>query len=130
MLDALFTCLAIAVTDGDTFRCRTADLAPGVTAEMPIRLRALAAPESDERGGTAATAALRAVLADGRVACVFVELDRYDRIVADCRTARGDVAARMIGTGRARHCPRYGRPDLARLPQNTSLPLPGYCRRR
>jgi endonuclease YncB( thermonuclease family) len=106
------------VIDGDT-------LAIGA---VRIRLHALHAPEMDELRGREAREAMRRIVGKKPVTCQAVDRDRYGRIVADCRNAEGrDLARAMIEEGVARHCPRYGRPDLEGLPTN-GLDLPGYCR--
>lgn len=106
------------VIDGDT-------LALGA---VRIRIHALHAPEMDAPGGHAAREAMRRLVGRKPVTCRAVDRDRYGRIVADCRTADGrDIARAMIEAGAARHCPAFGRPDLAGLPAN-GLDLPGYCR--
>ncbi|MCL5776442.1 thermonuclease family protein [Limibaculum sp. FT325] len=118
-------CIAVAsdlrgvprVIDGDT-------LALG---DVRIRLHALHAPEMDEPRGREAKAALAAIVGRKPITCRAVDRDRYGRIVADCQNADGrDLARAMIEAGAARHCPRYGRRDLAELPDN-GLKLPGYC---
>ena len=62
------------------------------------------------------------------VICNVVDTDRHGRFVADCilDSDGADFAEVMIRAGKADHCPRFGRPDLATIPAN-GFTLPGYC---
>jgi len=106
------------VVDGDTL----------TLGQERIRLHALHAPEMGELRGREARDALRTIVGRKPITCRAVDRDRYGRIVADCQNYEGrDLARAMIDAGAARHCPRFGRPDLRGLPAN-GLTLPGYCR--
>jgi len=87
----------IKIRDGDTF----------CLPDACIRLWGVDAPERAEPGGSAATAALTALIADGWVRCVGRGRS-YDRTVGLCRDEAGrDVAAEMVQRGWAWDWPRY-----------------------
>ncbi len=88
------------VIDGDTFYLNS--------VETRIRLWGLDAPERSEKGGNAATRALREIAHGQRVTCKEIDIDRYDRIVGQCFLNDGrDVTALMIESGKAREYVRY-----------------------
>ena len=102
---------------------------------LPIRLNGLAAPEHDEPGGSAATAAMTALVL-GREVCCDLNGDRtYDRCVGGCYLDDQDISEIMVRCGLARDCPRFsgGRYRAVELQAaagatiGTSYPLPGYC---
>ena len=117
------------VRDGDTI----------VVGTMPVRLNGLAAPEGDEPGGEAATAAMVA-LVDGRT--VRCELDgsrTHDRCVAVCYLEGVDIAEALVSAGLARDCPRFSGGRYAVVEAQAAAGgatirkdyrLPGYCRGR
>lgn len=87
------------VRDGDTIE----------VAGVPIRLGGLAAPESDEPAGRAATVAMRR-LVDGReLRCELNGERTYDRCVGVCYLGGKDIATKLVREGVARDCPRYSR---------------------
>ena len=94
-----------------------------------VRIRALHAPEVDEPGGTAAKEMAALAVFGEHVVCTVFDTDRFGRLVADCTMSSdgADFAEVMIRAGHAAHCPAYGRPDLASLPDN-GFKLPAYCR--
>ncbi len=88
------------VTDGDTFRI--AGLKPA------IRVWGLDAPEKKQRGGSAATQAMRGLISGKTLTCRIRDVDRYGRIVGQCFLPDGrDIAAEMIRMGVAREYCRY-----------------------
>jgi endonuclease YncB( thermonuclease family) len=95
--------------DGDTFGARV-HLWPGLDMTTKVRLRGIDAPElkaqcADElRRAEAATAALRARLAEGGVTISNIGPDKYQgRVVADVATQRTpSVSAALIAAGHAR----------------------------
>ena len=122
-LSALIFCVAITVTDGESLRCDT----PRGWNDVPLRIRALHAPAAGEPGDVAAAAALQA-LARPPLVCAVVAEDARGRLVVDCVLSDGrDLAASMIRTGTAAHCPALGRPDLSLIDQPDLGPLPPEC---
>lgn len=88
------------VTDGDTLR-------QGGTR---YRIWGIDAPERDEPGFAAATAAMEALIAGRALACEDLGPDRYGRTVVRCLLPDGrDLACTMIATGTAEDYPRYSR---------------------
>ena len=76
--------------------------------EPAIRIWGLDAPETDEAGGSAATHALKDLIGGQTLTCVIKDVDRYSRIVAQCRLDDGrDIAAEMIRLGVATEYCRY-----------------------
>lgn len=88
------------VVDGDTFWISTAD--------VRIRVWGLDAPETDQPGGSAATATLSRLISSQTLACRQRDIDRYGRIVGQCFLPDGrDITAVMIASGAAREFCRY-----------------------
>ena len=82
------------IVDGDTFWINGQD--------VRIRIWALDAPETDERGGPAATAKLTRLISGQELACRERDIDRYGRIVGQCFLPDGrDITAAMIESGTA-----------------------------
>lgn len=95
-----FTAQVQRITDGDTFRM--------YELEPAIRIWGLDAPETDEAGGIAATHALKDLIGGQTLTCVIKDVDRYSRIVGQCRLEDGrDIAAEMIRLGVATEYCRY-----------------------
>lgn len=98
--------------DGDTFEARV-HLWPGLDLVTRVRLRGIDAPElkaacADEyRKAQAASAALRALLAEGEVTIFNIGPDKYSgRVVADTATRRTpNVSDALLAAGQVR---RYG----------------------
>ena len=90
------------VTDGDTFHL--SGLAPA------IRVWGLDAPERKQTGGSEATRAIRSLITGATLDCQVRDIDRYQRIVAQCFLPDGrDIAAEMIRMGVATEYCRYSR---------------------
>ncbi|MBO9707999.1 MAG: thermonuclease family protein [Caulobacter sp.] len=108
---ALVACTAPAVHDGDTLRC---------DGER-VRLFGVDAPEL-KRGKTPAEPFADAArlelerLTRGRVACRFVDRDRYGRFVGKCWSSTSpDVNAAMIRSGLASEYRRYSKGLYAKV---------------
>lgn len=90
------------ILDGDTFTLSG--------ESRRIRVWGLDAPEWNHRGGSAATATLRRLIAGKRLRCAVLDIDRYGRLVAQCFLPDGrDIAAEMIRSGAATEYCRYSR---------------------
>ena len=90
------------VTDGDTFHL--SELNPA------IRVWGLDAPERKQLGGSEATRAMRGLITGATLDCQVRDIDRYQRIVAQCFLPDGrDIAAEMIRMGVAMEYCRYSR---------------------
>ena len=110
------------IRDGDTIEVEG----------VPIRLTGLAAPESYESGGSAATTAMREIVSEagGRLRCELTGETSHDRQVGICYTPDGDdIAALTVARGVARDCPRYSGGAYRQFETDASrgLPLPDYC---
>ena len=92
------------VVDGDTFWISTAD--------VRIRVWGLDAPETDQPGGSAATATLSRLISGQTLTCRQRDIDRYGRIVGQCFLPDGRRHHR--GDDRERH--RAGVLPLLRKP--------------
>ena len=90
------------VVDGDTFKLSG--------QSQSIRVWGLDAPERNKAGGSAATAALKALISGQTLNCVVVDIDRYQRLVGQCFLPDGrDITAAMIMTGTATEYCRYSK---------------------
>ena len=88
------------VTDGDTFQL--SGLSPA------IRVWGLDAPERKQAGGSEATRAMRSLISGATLDCQVRDIDRYNRLVAQCFLPDGrDIAAEMIYMGVATEYCRY-----------------------
>lgn len=97
--DPLSNGMAQAI-DGDSLRL----------AGRELRLKGIDAPEFNQtcqrdgkeaRCGREAHVALRKLLARAPVTCVGYEYDRYNRLLATCRSLGVDIAAAMVRSGMA-----------------------------
>jgi endonuclease YncB( thermonuclease family) len=99
----------LRVLDGDTFAARVR-LWPGLDITTKVRLRGIDAPEMkarcrEERNlAEAARDALKAILVEGELTVLRVDLDKYGgRVVADAATTRTpDVSQALVAQGLAR----------------------------
>lgn len=90
------------VIDGDTFALQG--------ESRRIRIWGLDAAEWNRPGGGDATATMRQLVSGQRLQCQIRDVDRYDRIVAQCFLPDGrDIAAVMIRAGVASEYCRYSR---------------------
>ena len=88
------------VTDGDTFHLSGLDPA--------IRVWGLDAPERKQAGGSEATRSMRGLITGATLDCQVRDIDRYQRIVAQCFLPDGrDIATEMIRMGVATEYCRY-----------------------
>jgi endonuclease YncB( thermonuclease family) len=90
-----FSGRVVRIVDGDSFRmdCCGED----------IRLWGIDAPEWNGRGGPAAAAALRTLVAGRSLSCRKRDADRYGRIVGQCALEDGsDLGRRLLQTGTVR----------------------------
>jgi len=88
------------IADGDTFRIDTRG--------ESIRVWGLDAPETDQPGGSAATAELARLIGGQTLQCRQRDIDRYGRIVGQCFLPDGrDITAAMIASGTATEFCRY-----------------------
>ncbi len=71
------------VIDGDTFET--------ANRKHPVRLANVDAPEKNQPGGTAATAALRRLIQGQQVSIDTVARDKYSRSVAKVKVGRQSV---------------------------------------
>jgi endonuclease YncB( thermonuclease family) len=95
----------VSVTDGDTLWVRIQGVA------MEIRLSAVDAPESDQPYGSRATAELRSLVKGRQLVLVFVDVDRYGRIVADVWADEISINQEMVKRGAAWFYAQYARRD-------------------
>jgi len=94
---------AIAV-DGDTLKLHG----------QLYRLWGIDAPERGEPGGSAATRALRAIIARQRLTCDVLDTDRYDRPVVRCSLPDGsDPACILVARDHAEDWPKYSKGHYA-----------------
>lgn len=80
------------VLDGDTFRTES--------RKNPVRLANVDAPERRQRGGAAATQALRQLIKDETVTIDPVARDSYGRTVANVKIGRRSVNKAVRERGR------------------------------
>ena len=108
--------------DGDTL----------VLNNLYIRLNGIAAPELDEKGGTAAKSAMSQLLFDKNIRCSLSGQKSYQRHIGTCWIGKLDIAASIIADGKARDCPRYSLNRYRALETNNSklLVLHSYCIRK
>lgn len=91
------------VIDGDTI---TVQLQSG---PIKVRLDAIDAPESNQPGGTAATAALARLVANRSVELDVTTQDRYERLVAQVTVNGRSVNEQLVKDGHAWVFRRYAR---------------------
>jgi endonuclease YncB( thermonuclease family) len=93
----------IKVNDGDTFHARI----QGVV--MEFRLADVDAPELDQPYGSQSRDELRSLLRSQQLVLVFVDVDRYGRIIADVWVGDRYINQEMAQRGAAWFYPRYAR---------------------
>jgi endonuclease YncB( thermonuclease family) len=95
---AFIILLGALAVDGDT-------LSAGGQA---VRLWGIDAPEMDRRAGRRAARHMRQLIEGAELTCRIKDVDRYDRIVAQCFNPQGqDLACLMVGAGHAQDWPRF-----------------------
>ena len=85
------------VIDGDTF----------VASGRKIRIWGIDAPERGTPLFRVSTMYLETILQDPKLACKFVEKDRYKRDVMQCYVSGSDIAGMMVQMGMAKDYTRY-----------------------
>jgi micrococcal nuclease len=68
---------------------------------VTVRLHGIDAPEVAQPGGRDAVAALAALVDGKQTVCTGTKRDDYNRLIATCNAASGDVGAQLIQQGRA-----------------------------
>lgn len=113
-------------------RGRTIDGDTIAVGGVTVRLKGVAAPELQERGGAAAAAFMRDLIEGEIVVCELTNERSWGRRVGVCRLRGDDVGGALIAAGLARDCPRFSGGLYASIEPRPAreLPLPGYCRRR
>jgi len=95
---AFIILLGALAVDGDT-------LSAGGQA---VRLWGIDAPEMDRRAGRKAARHMARLIEGAELTCRIKDVDRYDRIVAQCFDPQGqDLACLMVGAGHADDWPRF-----------------------
>ena len=101
-----FTATVQRVTDGDTIIVRTNDF-----EDIKIRLYGIDAPESKQKGGAEAVAALRPL--QGQIVTVTeMDTDRYGRTVGLVELDGVSVNLGLVAQGHAWHYPQYCKQEL------------------
>lgn len=111
----LILCLLLAVSDGDTVRCRTE-----VGVER-VRVFGLNCPELRDPSGPEAKRALVNLLR-GKIEIERKGRDRYGRTVAVVYANKRDVARRLIASGTCREACRFSRNAYAACATGTPQP--------
>ena len=93
----------VSVTDGDSFHARV----QGVV--MEFRLADVDAPEFDQPYGSRARDELRSLLQGQQLVLVFVDVDRYGRVIADAWARDVYVNREMAARGAAWFYAHYAR---------------------
>jgi endonuclease YncB( thermonuclease family) len=104
------------VRDGDTI----------IVDGLPIRLKGIAAPESNEPMGRESTLALRA-LVGRKLVCMLSGEVSYDRMVGWCSLVGLDLGDMQLAAGLARRCPFFDPGHRYPDTPASTLPLPTYC---
>jgi micrococcal nuclease len=100
----LLTLTGAVAIDGDTLKLDG----------QRYRLWGIDAPEPSETGGSAATRALRAIIAGQVLACDVLDIDRYGRPVVICRLPDGrDPSCDLVAGGFAEDWPKYSKGHYA-----------------
>ncbi|MBP3221268.1 MAG: thermonuclease family protein [Neisseriaceae bacterium] len=94
-------CVAVKVSDGDTFTCRKQG------RNMQVRLADIDAPESGQAYGNQARKALNKLIYKQMVTLKNTKQDKYGRTVATVYSGSTNVNLAMIEQGYAWHYERY-----------------------
>jgi endonuclease YncB( thermonuclease family) len=93
----------ISVADGDSFRARIQGVG------MEFRLYAIDAPERDQAYAKQSREALQSLLGKHELVMVFIDIDRYGRIIADVWADGVHVNRELVARGAAHFYPEYAR---------------------
>jgi endonuclease YncB( thermonuclease family) len=93
----------ISVADGDSFRARIQGVA------LDFRLYAIDAPERDQAYAKQSRDVLQSLLGKRELVMVFVDIDRYGRIIADVWAGGVHVNRELVARGAAHFYPEYAR---------------------
>ena len=85
------------VLDGDTIE----------VGGVRVRLQCLHCPEAGERGGSAATSAMRGLTSGHHVSCSLTGQRSHERMIGTCYAVETDLTAAIIRQGVCARCPRY-----------------------
>jgi len=95
---AFIILLGALAVDGDTI----------TAGGQAVRLWGIDAPEMDRRAGKRAARHMRQLIEGAEITCRIKDVDRYDRVVAQCFNAQGsDLACLMVSSGHAIDWPRF-----------------------
>ena len=94
-------CVAVKISDGDTFTCRRNG------RNMQVRLADIDAPESGQAYGNQARKALNKLIYKQMVTLKNTKQDKYGRTVATVYSGSTNVNLAMIEQGYAWHYDRY-----------------------
>lgn len=96
---------------------------------IKVRLKGIAAPESNQLGGKEAADFLQQFAQGRPVRCVLDGIKSQEGEVGICYVDGQDVAGAVIKAGVARDCPAFsgGRYRAIERPQSMRLPFPDYC---
>ena len=98
---------------------------------LPVRLNGVDGPETNERGGRAATIWMKKLVLRRSVRCWLNGEKTYDRWVGTCYIGdEQDIGALAIAAGQARDCPRFSGGKYTKFETQASRKLPShsYCR--
>lgn len=101
------SCNVIAVTDGDTIKCLTAD-----KKQIKVRLNQIDAPESKQDFGTKSKQALSDLIFGKDVIIKSAGIDRYQRTLGTIYVDEQDINLEMVKLGMAWVYTQYAK-DLA-----------------
>lgn len=97
-------CKALAITDGDTFSCLTAQ-----HQQIKVRLAEIDTPERRQPYGEKAKQALADLVHGKQVSLQVVDKDRYKRTVARVHQGSVDVGRELVNRGAAWVYRQYNR---------------------
>lgn len=98
------SCKAVAITDGDTFTCLTAQ-----HHQIKVRMAEIDTPERKQPYGEKAKQALAGLVYGKQVSLQVVDKDRYKRTVARVHQGSIDVNRELVSSGAAWVYRQYNR---------------------